>query len=267
MVRIMGLRLKRRAWIAILGLAAALIVIGASSAWATTGASDPAHAILAQLSPSPIQLDFPTETPTAGPPTETPTRTPTPAGLPQAEALSSPTNVRSSPDITENNKAGEIHPGTKYDVLGQYFEWYYIAVPEIPSGRAWVHNSVVTLDGDPATIPQFEEGGVPTSDAGLLSVQQTALAISATPGGAATLTAQALITPTGIFTAAPGEEATLAPGQRAPTFTHPPASVTPIPFPRTNPPPEASGLAPIVPILALGALGLMGLLVSILRRL
>ncbi len=262
----MRFRHYRRQWIMIVTLAALVITaISASMAGANPGASDPDRAILAQESPSAVPLQLPTETPTPGPPTETPTRTPTPAGLPQIEAIASPTNIRAEADITAN-KAGEIHPGTRYDVLGQRFEWYYIAVPEIPSGRAWVHNSVVTLDGDPAAIPQFELEDLPTADSGLVSVQETALAISATPGAAATLTAQALITPTGIFTAAP-DEATLAPGQRPPTFTHPPASVTPVPFPRTNPPTETGGLAPIVPILALGALGLMGLLMSILRRL
>jgi hypothetical protein len=263
----MSFRSNRRRWIVLIAVAATLfLVIGASLAWANTGTGDPIPAIQGQLSPSPIQFDLPTLTPTLGPPTETPTRTPTPAGLPKVEAISSPTNIRASPDITSTNKVGEIHPGTQYDVLGQRFEWYYIAVPELASGRAWVHNSVVTLDGDPAAIPQFELEDLPTPDQGLLAAQQTAQAISATPGAGATLTAQALITPTGIFTAAPGE-ATLAPGQRPPTFTHPPASVTPVPYPRTNPPPESGGLAPIVPILALGALGLMGLLVSIMRRL
>ncbi|MBN1563407.1 MAG: SH3 domain-containing protein [Anaerolineae bacterium] len=264
----MGLRLSHR-WGSkssaafVISVIALISILGATTAWA----NEPDPAVAQQPTATPIQLQMPTATPTLGPPTETPTRTPTPAGLPQIEAITSPTNIRSTADITENNKVGEIHPGTKYDVIGQYFEWYYIAVPEIPSGRAWVHNSVVAVDGDPAAIPQFEQEGVPTVDADLLAVQQTALAISATPGAGATLTAQALLAPTGISTAAPGDEPTLAPGERLPTFTHPAASVTPIPFPRTNPPSETGGLAPIVPILALGALGLMGLLVSIMRRL
>ena len=98
--------------------------------------------------------------------------------------------------------------------------------------------------------------------------QQTADAIANTPGAAATLTAQVLITPTGIFTAAPGEAVTLAPGAVLPTFTYPPYTPTPVAFPRTNPPAEeAGGLAPLVPILVLGALGLMGLLIALLRRL
>ena len=260
-------RSMRHQWIVIIIVAlAALTVIGASMAWAQSAPNNPDRAMMAQQQPTAVPLDFPTATPTPGPPTETPTRTPTPAGLPQVEAVQNDTNIRAEPDITGND-VGDIHPGTKYDVLGQRFEWYYIAVPEIPSGHAWVHNSVVSLDGDPATIPQYELEDLPTADAGLVSVQETALAITQTPGAGATLTAQALITPTGIFTAAPGEEITLAPGERLPTYTHPAATVTPVPFPRTNPPSEAGGLAPIVPILALGALGVMGLMVSIMRRL
>lgn len=215
--------------------------------------------------PTAIQFEFPSATPTQGPPTETPTRTATPLGRPQAEAAGEYANLRSGPG-TDETIAGKIYPGTKYYVRGRLYDWYWIEVPEIPGGTAWVYYTVVNITGEESSIPILE--ALPTADPGVLSAQQTALAISATPGGGATLTAQANITPTGVFTAAPGSGDT---GQNLqgppPTFTPIEFTVTPIPFPRENPPPETGGLAPIVPILALGSLGLMGLLVAILRRL
>lgn len=231
-------------------------------------APDPAsQAQRAQLSPTPVQLQFPTPTATAGAPTASPTRTPTSAGRPYVEALADNTNVRAGPDINEN-RVGQIFPGTTYPILGRRFEWYWIEFPDSPSGTAWVHQSVVRVGGDTGQIPEIDLADVPTLDPAFAAAQQTADAITATPGAAATLTAQAQITPTGIFTPGPGDAPTLVPGQPLPTFTFPPHTVTPIPIPRTNPPPSTNtGIAPIVPILALGALGLMGLLVSLLRRL
>jgi hypothetical protein len=245
-------------------LALAIILVSASAAWTRPAAPRADSNRQGQTTPTAVPLQFPTGTPTPGPPTETPTRTPTSTGRPLVEAISDPTNIRAEPDIN-GAKVGQIYIGTQYTVLGKRFQWYWIEVPEIPGGKAWVHESVVTLYGEASEIPILDE--LPASDPGLLSAQETALAISATPGGAATLTAQALITPTGLFTAAPAD-ATLLPGQSLPTFTVPPFSPTPIVFPRTNPAPaQSGGLAPIVPILALGALGLMGLLVALLRRL
>ncbi|MCD4687139.1 MAG: hypothetical protein K8S97_14520, partial [Anaerolineae bacterium] len=146
------------------------------------------------------------------------------------------------------------------------FQWYFIEYPDAPAGNAWVHESVVTLGGDVAQITELE--AIPTTAPEAVDAQQTIDAITLTPGLALTLTEQALITPTGAYTARPGEGPTHVPGQPLPTFTPPPATPTPIPIPRENPPLETEGgLAPIIPILILGALGLMGLLVSIMRRL
>ena len=184
------------------------------------------------------------------------------------EAISNETNVRAGPDINET-RVGLIYPGTLYPVLGKRFDWYQIEFSTSPSGTAWVYKDVVTLTGDAALIPELELADIPTLDPNFASVQETLAYVSATPGSAATLTAQALITPTGIFTPEPGALApTLVPGAPLPTFTFPPYTPTPVLIPRSNPTqPSESGLAPIVPILALGALGLMGLLVALLRRL
>jgi len=67
--------------------------------------------------PTAVPLQFPTPTATAGPPTETPTRTPTALGRAVVEAISVDTNVRAGPDINEN-RVGQIQPGTQYPVLG-----------------------------------------------------------------------------------------------------------------------------------------------------
>ena len=117
-------------------------------------------------------------------------------------------------------------------------------------------------------VVELELGDIPTSDPLLSAAEDTAEAITQTPGIAFTLTAQSFITPTGVFTAASGAGPTLVPGQPLPTYTFPPYTPTPVPIPRANPAPVTeSGLPPIVPIVALGALGLMGLLVAVLRRL
>lgn len=244
-------------------IATLLIAAGLSAA-----SSAPQRTVRAQESgsPTPVQLQFPTATATAGPPSETPTRTPTSQGGPWVEALANSTNVRAGPDIDEA-VAGQIFPGTTYPILGRRFQWYWIEYPGSPVGRGWVHESVVAVGGDTTLIQELE--AIPTSAPELVQAQETQIAITQTPGLAATMTAQSLVTPTGIFTPQAGQEgAAPAPGQPLPTFTFPPATPTPLVIPRENPPQATqSGIAPILPILVLGSLGLMGLLVAILRRL
>lgn len=246
-------------------LAGLLLVAAIAAAWSPAATAAPAVRAQQASSPTPVPLQFPTATATAGLPTETPTRTPTSVGRPWVEALAAETNVRAGPDINEA-RLGQIAPGTPYTVLGKRFQWYWIEYPEAPGGSGWVHESVVALSGDAAQIPNLEE--IPTTAPELAEAQQTQAALTLTPGLGATLTAQALITPTGLFTPQEGEPATLQPGQPLPTFTYPPYTVTPVIIPRQNPPASPDGgLAPIIPILILGALGMMGMLVSLLRRL
>ena len=236
--------------------------IGVSLAWAS-GSGARAERSAQAASPTPVELQFPTSTPTPGPPTATPSRTPTSVGRPWVEAIGEYANVRAEPDIN-GARVGQIRPGTTYPILGQRYQWYWIEYPEIPAGAAWVHESVVKVGGDVTQIVQLDE--LPTVEPELAAAQATALAISATPGMVATMTAQAQITPTGVFTAQPQAGGALD-GQPLPTFTFPPYTVTPLVIPRQNPPPAESGLPPVVPIMALGALGLLGLLVATLRRL
>lgn len=246
----------------------ALLLAGTTLVRAATGHAPGAAG--ARQEPTPIPLEFPQPSPTAGPPTGTATRTPTQGGRAVIEAISNETNVRAGPDINEG-RVGIINPGTQYPVVARRFDWYQIEFPEAPSALGWVYSGVVTLTGDPATIPELNLDQVPTIDPSMQAVQQTAEFITQTPGAAITLTAMGQLTPTGVFTPEPGAEGpTLEPGAPLPTFTPPPFTNTPVIIPQastaTSEAPDSS-IPPIVPILALGALGLMGLLVGLLRRL
>jgi hypothetical protein len=193
------------------------------------------------------------------------------------EALSNETNVRAGPDINEA-RLGIINPGEQYPVVAKRFDWYQIEYPTSPNGMAWVYKEVVNLSGDAAAIPELSLEEIPEVDPAFLNAQdatsnaqQTVNAMIETPGAVGTLTIEAMITPTGVFTAGPGEIApTLEPGAPLPTYTPPQFTNTPIILPRAAATTDTSnegGFPPIIAILALGALGLMGLLVSFLRRL
>jgi hypothetical protein len=232
----------------------------------------PAKPVAAQDGPTstPASVNLPTNTPPPSSPTDLPTSTATISGPITLEARSPDTNVRAEPDITAN-RLGTIQPGNFYEVLSRRFEWFQIRYPDTPSQLGWVHESVVNISGDVAAIPELGEEQLPTTDPTLAAREETEIAVTQTPGAPLTLTAQAFITPEGIFTADVAPTSTLAPGQRLPTFTFPPFTNTPIRIEelRESPAavqPNSSGFPPIVPMVGLGALGLLGLLVGILRR-
>jgi hypothetical protein len=189
------------------------------------------------------------------------------------EALSSPTNVRSQPDITAEI-VGQIGPGQTYAVIGKRFEWYQIQFPDAPGGVGWVHQSVVQIRGDPNLIPDFSE--VPTENPTITSGRGTAEAITRTPGGHLTLTAQARITPSGVFTVEPGAAAVgdnpnvpVSGNPLLPTFTFPAMTATPLDLTSLSGQTETTaneGLPPIIPIVGLLGLGSLGIFISILRR-
>ncbi|MBN1680581.1 MAG: SH3 domain-containing protein [Anaerolineae bacterium] len=246
-----------------------ILLAGVSMTLAWTGVV-PRSQAAQDTSPTAVQLQFPTATETPGPPTATLTRTPTSAGRAVVEAISNETNVRAGPDINDQ-LMGKIFPGTLYPVVAKRFDWYQIEFPDSPNGTAWVYRDVVTLSGDADVIPELELEDIPTVDPAFVAAQETALFITATPGAAASLTAQVQVTPTGVFTPGPvTQAATLEPGAPLPTFTDPAITNTPVIIPEAAPVSstgDSGGLPPIVPILALGALGFMGLLVAFLKRL
>jgi hypothetical protein len=247
---------------------ALITIIGASLA-GVAAARKPSNL---QATSTPIMISLPTNTPLPGSPTPSPTRTPTEmVSTVFVEAITE-ANIRSYPDIPTDgtdNIVGKIYSGTTYPILRVYYEWYEIAHPTAPGGTAWVSNTVANVvQGDIASVPNISETGMPpTSDPGIVSMEQTALAITQTPGIMATLTELALITPTGIFTVDPN--AGLNANGVMPTFTYPVMTGTPVMIrevatPQTE---ESGGLPPLLPIVALGALGLLGFLISLLRRL
>ncbi len=233
----------------------------------------------AQL-PTPIPVVPPTATPTNQPPTAEPTRTPTSEGPASARALNEGTNVRASPDITAE-RVGQIDPNEAYPVVGRYFEWYQLQFPESPSGIGWVHQSVIEILGDELRIPDLNAEQLPTVDPAIPNRQATDDAITQTPGGFLTLTAQAFITPEGVFTAAPGIQgnqsgpqsnsgAPAFAGGQLPTYTFVNQTPTPIDVAAIRnsgaAPDAGGGLPPIAPIVGLIGMGILGLLISALRR-
>lgn len=229
-----------------------------------------------QATSTPAAVQLPSGTPSAPPATETPTRTPTVSGSVFIEAKNADTNVRRGPDINED-RLGTIQPGTQYRVISRRFQWIQIEYPDTPGRRGWVYQDVINIIGDPNQIPEIDPELLPTIDPTQAAAEETELAATRTPGGFLTLTAAVQITPEGILTLPPtqrSERPTLAPGEKLPTFTFPPATFTPIATDNFQQEPEdnitsvlpGSTFAPIIPIVGLAGLGLMGLLISLLRR-
>lgn len=257
---------KRRVFCVIMGV----ILL---SVWGVARAEKPDSAPLerAALQGTPVDVSLPTSTNTAEPPAPTVTRTPTSQGPVLVEAKNPDTNVRAGPDISQD-RLGRIQPGERYVALSRRFEWIQIEFPNSPSRIGWVHESVVNFIGDPTEILDIDPEQLPTVDTTLAAQRETEIAITQTPGGIITLTAQSFVTPQGLLTAVQEPTRTLAPGERLPTFTYPPFTNTPIPVQelqasRVVNQSEGSNFAPAIPVLALAALGLFGLFVGIFRRL
>lgn len=235
---------------------------------------------------TPIPISLVTPTPNATVPLDAPTATWTPTAAPLAvlEPLDS-ANVRAEPDV-DAQQLGVIRAGEVYTVTGRYFEWYQFQYDGAPSGRAWVFGQLVTISGDPSTIPDLSEQLLPTTDPLLLSAEQTQAAILLVPGGAETATASArgvvatlqLPSVGGSSGSAADPAATGSIGTPMPTFTYPPGVVRVTPAPvgggalaEENAPLELTqediaNLPPIVPILVMGVLGAVGLAASRIAR-
>lgn len=191
-------------------------------------------------------------------------------------------NVRSSPEITEDNRIGAIRAGERYVVLGSYFSWLQFQYDQVPSGRAWVYRDLVEIiQGDEAAIPVIELGATPTEDTAVAAATQTQAAILEAPGGALTVTAQSRIIQLPEGTAAAGQNQAIIPDQETalPTYTYPP-NISLRPTGTAQPggvaagarPPSSGALnptptdfPPIYVILGLGALGILGLAVTLTR--
>lgn len=221
--------------------------------------------------PAPVLLPSSTASATADPPTST--RTPTSQGPAYVSALNPDANVRSGPGL-DFDRLGTIQPGEQYIILGRLSEWFQIEFPLSPTRVAWVFSGVVQVFGDEDRILDLSQEQLPTIDPNIAAAAETQLAITLTPGGLLTLTAQAQgqTVPDGIFTATPAVTTTLAPGERLPTFTPLAATYTTVPLDQfrgsasVNVGQGEEPFAPAIPVLGLIGLGLVGLLVSLLRR-
>jgi len=202
------------------------------------------------------------------------TRTPTPAAvMVSAKEGAGEVNVRAEPDV-ESDRLGSIRAGEFYPVLGRYFRWIQFQYDTSPTGRGWVFDELVDITGDASTIPDLSQQALPTHDPAIAAATQTQEAVTQTPGGILTITAETRILPV------PGVDSSLmvtseTSVQVLPTFTYPPDIVAIAPTEATEinttspeaPPFEVpNNVPPILPILALGAGGLLGLVVSSLRR-
>lgn len=219
-------------------------------------------------------------------PTETPTRTPTPIGPVQLEANQN-ARVRAQPS-TEAEVLGEIRPGEYYNVIRRYYRWIEFQFDAAPTRRGWVYDELIRFIGDESAIPSVDSLDATVEGAPDIDATSTALAITATPGGLLTATAQAR---SGAAPVAAGEigiqtpdsanpnapTATRVPEELLPTFTYPPGIIALAPteaadLPTDTPEPTAQiveavpVIPPLTPIVALAGLGLIGFIISAFRR-
>ncbi len=161
-------------------------------------------------------------------------------------------------------------------MLGRYYRWLQFQFDTSPSGRGWVFDELVNITGDENSIPDLSVEALPTANPSIEAATQTAAAITQTPGGLLTATAQSrfIALPTDSFGnggQTQNDEVVL------PTFTYPPnlvaqaptdsaLTVIPTTSPESAPLSVPTNVPPIVPILLLGAGGILGLVVSALRR-
>ncbi len=239
-----------------------------------------------QVSATPVNVSLPTATPiTTQQFAETPTatRTPTAVGPVQLTPRESagPVNVRLLPD-PESERLGAISPGERFNVTGRYFEWYQIQYDLSPNGRAWIFGQLVEIIGDASTITDVDPFAEPTVDSAIVAATQTWEAITQTPGGILTATANARVLPAPTSNNAASAnsdtfDSTAEADAIAPTFTYPPDIVAIAPTrgeasantgttsPETAPA-QSEGIAPLLPIVILGGVGLVGLFISSFRR-
>lgn len=218
--------------------------------------------------PTPLQISLPTATPfslESAPElvVATPTWTPTGVGPIILEALDI-ANVRSLPD-TSSAQLGVIRAGDRYNVTGQYVNWYQLQYDPAPGGFGWVYSELVRITGDASLIPPVDPYASGTANT--LPGDDGAEGTAAVEGGGVVATATAALG---------GGEVTITPALAQPTFTYPPGLSRPQATDtgtvgtaepqRGTTPVSSSDLPPIAPILILGGLGLFGLAITSIRR-
>lgn len=202
--------------------------------------------------------------------------TATPRGIIMLEPISE-VNVRTSPEITEDNQVGTIRAGERYMVLGRYFNWVQFQYDLAPNGRAWVYRDLIEIIGNESVIPTLVPNASPTVDPLVAGATQTREAILAQPGGELTVTAQSRIIqlPNGaIESNGANSGGVLQEETPRATFTYPPGVAVGVPTlvatrevnTNTSTQDASAPVAPIIPIAALGLFGMLGISLSLLRR-
>jgi hypothetical protein len=254
----------------------ALVVISALIGAAAVGAQE-----MATSTPAPVDLSgVIQQQPQAQfsiPATATWTPQPTPSV--RLEPLRT-ANVRILPSTDASGAFGEIigqiRAGEVYNVTGRFVNWYQFQYPDSPNGRGWVYGELVTIYGDVNAIPVIDLSAQATIDPLILGATQTLAAVTLTPGGLLTATANARVIaapPSAGGAALSGDGG--EPGMILPTYTYPAGIV----FMPTQPAPNGmselsapisrsrtGGIPPIVPIMVLGGIGVLGLAISSIRR-
>lgn len=255
--------------------------------WGWGARADEAGQVAVSPTPVPINLPSPIPLDAAQPnlTTETPTRTPTPIGPAILEAKSE-ANVRLQPD-PDAELLGTIRAGDFYPIIGRYYRWLQFQYDSSPSGLGWVFDELVNVVGDETAIVDLSVQEAPTIDTAALEQTTAFEAITLTPGGLLTATANARVItlpglPLGDAAGSLPESTAEVPGSAnlLPTFTIPPNLVPATPTPASSSAllatatpsnaisslPISGGVPPIVPILILGAGGILGIAVSFFRR-
>ena len=227
------------------------------------------------ITSTPVRINIPDDAAPAVQVIATPTVTRTPtqsAVMIEAKGDAGEVNVRAEADI-ESDRLGSIRAGEFYPVLGRYFRWIQFQYETSPTGRGWVFDELVNIIGDESSIPDLTVQTLPTADPISEAGTQTQVAITLTPGGLLTVTANSRVIS---VEQSDVSQTTNVDGQDVlPTFTYPPdivaavpteMTVTATPVPENLPITVPTNIPPITPIVLLGGMGLLGLIVSSLRR-
>lgn len=245
----------------------------------------PSDSLFAQLSatatPAPIRLASVTPLPQIIEITPTLSvrgETATPVDILLIETLGE-VNVRSSPEIGDDNLIGSLGTGERLVVTGRYFNWFEFQYELSPTNRGWVYADLVTVLGDISAIPTVDAVATPTADPLVVAPTLTREALLELPGGVLTVTAQSRIIE---IPEQQGDDNTfgILESTPLPTFTYPPEfanigvptlQVTrDVRLPNSNTrtsetPLGTDRMSPLLLIVMMGALGTIGLIVSVMR--
>ncbi len=264
--------------IAVIGLAWLVITVWGSVAQVYSQVaiptSTPVQIRLASVTPPPAV----TSTPVGGSDFDISGETATPRNIVMIEPISE-VNVRSSPEITDDNRLGAIQVGQRYTVVGQYFNWLQIQYDLAPDQRAWVYADLVeVVGGDTINIPTVAADATATPDPLTDGATQTREAILAEPGGELTVTAlsRVISLPEGVVDpGSEGNDIVFSNQTPLPTFTYPPGVLIGVPTLEATRNVQlvagqdagagADGIAPILPIVGLALFGVLGIMITLLR--